>query len=111
MKKILTIAIMLYTVASSAQLIPKDKQLHFIAGAVASAPFQDEKKALIAGITAATVKELYDQADYGGFDGKDLAVTVLGTIVEIKTRKFRKKLVKKVFKKRKKNKNSIRFND
>ena len=81
---------------SSAQLIPKDKQLHFIAGVAVSASFKDEKKALIAGITAATVKELYDQADYGGFDPKDLAVTVLGTVVEIKTRKIRKKLVKKI---------------
>lgn len=85
----------------TAQLLPKDQQYHFIAGAVVSSVVKDEKKAILLGVAAGTTKELYDQARYGRFDPVDLGVTILGSVVEVKTRKVRKKIIKKLLKRKK----------
>ena len=88
----LCVLFVLSALVSNAQ-IPKDKQLHFAAGIVASSTgygyvwnkTKDKKKALIAGIgtaiLAGTAKEIFDsrQSD-NRFDVKDLAATTLGGI-------------------------------
>ena len=88
----LCVLFVLFAPVSNAQ-IPKDKQLHFAAGMIASSTgygyvwnkTKDKKKALIAGIgtaiLAGTAKEILDsrQSD-NRFDVKDLAATTLGGI-------------------------------
>ena len=72
--------------------IARDKKLHFVAGAVASAGTYDfvykktksKKKAFIWGVVgsvlAGTAKELLDEHNYGGFDKKDLLATAIGGV-------------------------------
>ena len=88
----LCVLFVLSALVSNAQ-IPKDKQLHFAAGMIASSTgygyvwnkTKDKKKALIAGIgtaiLAGTAKEIFDsrQSD-NTFDVKDLTATTLGGI-------------------------------
>ena len=85
--------------------IPKDKKLHFAAGALASTTgytyvwqkTKDKKKAMLAGIgtaiLAGTIKELVDSSQpNNSFDTKDLAATALGGItVSVTINLFNKK--------------------
>ena len=88
----LCVPFVLFALVSNAQ-IPKDKQLHFAAGMIASSTgygyvwnkTKDKKKALIAGIgtaiLAGTAKEIFDSRQYNNtFDVKDLTATTLGGI-------------------------------
>ena len=88
----LCVLFVLFAFVSNAQ-IPRDKQLHFAAGAIASGAgytyvwqkTKDNKKAFLAGIgtsiLAGTLKELVDSTqDNNYFDTKDLAATTLGGI-------------------------------
>jgi uncharacterized protein YfiM (DUF2279 family) len=112
-KKILYPLITLFTLSASAQ-IEQDKQMHFMAGSLASGfgytyvfeKTEDKKKATLAGIglaiLAGTVKETIDsQQKNDKFDLGDLAATTLGGITisvtinliknDRKSKKFRKK--------------------
>jgi len=85
--------------------IPRDKQLHFAAGAIAGATgytyvwqkTKDKKKAMLAGIgtalLAGTAKELLDATgSRNKFDTKDLAATALGGItISVTINLFNKK--------------------
>ena len=88
----LCVLFVLFAPVSNAQ-IPKDKQLHFAAGMIASSTgygyvwnkTKDKKKALIAGIgtaiLAGTAKEILDSRQANNkFDIKDLTATTLGGI-------------------------------
>ena len=88
----LCVLFVLSALVSNAQ-IPKDKQLHFAAGMIASSTgygyvwnkTKDKKKALIAGIgtaiLAGTAKEILDSRQVNNkFDIKDLTATTLGGI-------------------------------
>ena len=92
MKKILYVLIVLSVSVANAQ-IEQDKQLHFLAGGLASSygytyvydKTQDKKKATLAGIglaiLAGTIKETIDsQQKNDKFDVGDLAATTLGGI-------------------------------
>jgi uncharacterized protein YfiM (DUF2279 family) len=91
-KKILYVLIVLSVSVANAQ-IEQDKQLHFLAGGLASSygytyvydKTQDKKKATLAGIglaiLAGTIKETIDsQQKNDKFDVGDLAATTLGGI-------------------------------
>tara|TARA_B100000287_G_scaffold286467_1_gene270042 strand:+ start:270 stop:659 length:390 start_codon:yes stop_codon:yes gene_type:complete len=88
----LCVLFVLFAFVSNAQ-IPKDKQLHFAAGVIASSAgytyvwqkTRNKKKAFLAGvgtsILAGTLKELVDSTqDNNYFDTKDLTATALGGI-------------------------------
>ncbi len=94
MNKILPLIIFLiFSISLNAQQIPKDKQLHFTAGAViggwGTLTVSQETlwKPAIAGVLWATVagagKESYDKMTGGKFDVKDLGATVIGSIVSV----------------------------
>lgn len=81
-KKLLLLA----TVALSlnANAIEQDKKLHFagsalIAGGV-QAYSQDWRVAMGSCMAVGLAKEIYDEYDYGGFDGKDLAYDLAGCV-------------------------------
>jgi hypothetical protein len=84
---------------SFGQLIPPDKQKHFIAGSVVSIPSMVTDRAIVHAIlfsTAAGVsKELYDQRVGGYFNRGDIVFTIAGGITtaliidQIKKRKRR----------------------
>ena len=89
----IAILIVLFAQAANAQLIEKDKQLHFAAGVIASSAgytyvytkTKNKKKATIAGIgtalLAGTIKEWVDSRQpKNKFDKKDLAATAIGGI-------------------------------
>ena len=101
---------------TNAQEIPKDKQMHFVAGTITGtlgynyvySKTKDRKKAFIAGvITSIAVgicKETLDATQPGNkFDFKDLATTTLGGItIGVTINLFdKKKKKKKKIKKRK----------
>ena len=92
MKKYLVIILVLIAIVANGQ-IEEDKQMHFMAGSLASGfgytyvfeKTQDKKKATIAGIGLAvlvgTIKETIDsQQKNDKFDLRDLAATTLGGI-------------------------------
>ena len=92
MKKILHVLIALFVSIASAQ-IEQDKQMHFMAGSLASGfgytyvfeKTQNKKKATLAGIglaiLAGTIKETIDSHQRNDkFDIGDLAATTLGGI-------------------------------
>ena len=72
--------------------ISKDKQLHFISGAVISAATYDfvykktksKKKAFVWSVASSVIaglcKELLDQHNYGGFDKRDIVATTMGGV-------------------------------
>jgi uncharacterized protein YfiM (DUF2279 family) len=112
-KKIIGALIALSVFAANAQ-IEQDKQMHFMAGSLASGfgytyvfeKTQDKKKATLAGIglaiLAGTIKETIDSKQRGGkFDFQDLTATTLGgitisvTINLIKNDRKNKKIRKK----------------
>ena len=91
MKKICVLIALSVSVASAQ--IEQDKQLHFLAGGLASSygytyvysKTQDKKKATLAGIglaiLAGTIKETIDSRQHNNkFDMEDLAATTLGGI-------------------------------
>jgi len=105
---------------TNAQEIPKDKQMHFVAGTITGtlgynyvySKTKDRKKAFVAGIITSIAvgicKESLDATQPGNnFDLKDLAATTLGGItIGITINLFdKKKKKKKKIKKRKKWKN------
>lgn len=113
MKKIICALIALSVFAANAQ-IEQDKQMHFMAGSLASGfgytyvfeKTQDKKKATLAGIglaiLAGTIKETIDSKQRGDkFDFQDLTATALGgitisvTINLIKNDRKNKKIRKK----------------
>ena len=64
--------------------IPMDKVLHFAAGftiALIGALIWDNEIGFALAILAGISKEIYDQFKYGGFDWKDLLVTILGGLI------------------------------
>jgi len=67
----------------------RDKQLHFIGGAVIAAAVtaatRDEWAGFAAGTTAGLVKEVYDSTGRGQVSGKDFVVTALGAYVGAKS--------------------------
>lgn len=77
----LLIAAALLTQISFTQ-IPKDKAYHFSAGVISEYAGEkfDIKVPLASSFVIGFGKELYDYVDYGKFDTKDLAATVLGGI-------------------------------
>tara|TARA_R100001530_G_scaffold15848_2_gene14048 strand:- start:1422 stop:1790 length:369 start_codon:yes stop_codon:yes gene_type:complete len=92
MKKYLVIILVLIAIVANGQ-IEEDKQMHFMAGSLASGfgytyvfeKTQDKKKATLAGIglalLAGTIKETIDsQQKNDKFDIGDLAATTLGGI-------------------------------
>ena len=112
MKKICVLIALSVSVANAQ--IEQDKQLHFLAGGLASSygytyvydKTQDKKKATLAGIglaiIAGTIKETIDSSQPGNkFDVEDLAATTLGgitisvTINLIKNDKNNKKIRKR----------------
>ena len=93
MKKLCVIFLIVLSVSVASAQIEQDKQLHFLAGGLASSygytyiygKTQDKKKATLAGIglaiLAGTIKETIDSQQYGNkFDIEDLAATTLGGI-------------------------------
>jgi hypothetical protein len=92
----------------SAQVIPKDKQLHLYCGVSAGAwcyAVGQDKKPVLYGITGAALagigKETYDKINGNKFDCKDLGFTILGgaisvTVIELIKRGVNKKRVKKL---------------
>ena len=114
MKKICVIFLTVLSVSVANAQIEQDKQLHFLAGGLASSygytyvygKRQDKKKATLAGIglaiLAGTIKETIDSRQHNNkFDMEDLAATTLGGITisvtinlinnDRKRKKFRKK--------------------
>jgi uncharacterized protein YfiM (DUF2279 family) len=103
---------------TNAQEIPKDKQMHFVAGTITGtlgynyvySKTKDRKKAFVAGIITSIAvgicKESLDATQPGNkFDLKDLATTTLGGItvgIVINLFDKKKKKKKKKIKKRKK---------
>jgi len=102
---------------TNAQEIPKDKQMHFVAGTITGtlgyeyvySKTKDRKKAFIAGVVTAIAvgicKETLDSTQPGNkFDLRDLTATTLGGItVGVTINLFdKKKKKKKKIKKRKK---------
>ena len=98
---------------TNAQEIPKDKQMHFVAGTITGAlgynyvysKTKDRKKAFIAGVvTSIAVGILKESLDAtqpkNKFDLKDLAATTLGGItINVTINLFNKKKKKKRIKK------------
>ena len=93
MKKIICVLFALFVFVNSNAQIEQDKQLHFLAGGLASSygytyvfdKTQDKTKATFAGIglaiLAGTIKETIDSRQYNNkFDMEDLAATTLGGI-------------------------------
>jgi hypothetical protein len=90
----LIIILFLFSSLAGAQ-IPKDKQLHFVAGTtigswcflVGDHNKQSEWKPVIYGISGATLagigKETYDKLQGRPFDVRDLGATILGGIVSV----------------------------
>tara|TARA_R100000458_G_C8051746_1_gene98589 strand:- start:200 stop:529 length:330 start_codon:yes stop_codon:yes gene_type:complete len=89
----IAILIVLFAQAANAQIIERDKQLHFAAGVISSSAgytyvyskTKNKKKALIAGIGTAllvgTLKEIIDSTEKNNrFDKNDLGATVLGGV-------------------------------
>ena len=90
----LCVLFVLFAFVSNAQLLSeKDKQLHFVAGSLASAAgytyvwnkTKDKKLSLMAGIgtsiLAGSIKEILDSTQPGNkFDTRDLTATALGGI-------------------------------
>lgn len=94
--------LMLIPFLSFGQLVPIDKQEHFVMGSVVAIPSIVTDRTVVHAIifsTAAGVsKELYDRRNYGTFSQSDLLFTVAGGVftglVINKIRKKRKSLHK-----------------
>lgn len=68
--------------SSNAMAVEKDKQKHLAVstaiGAGSTYFFDDYRYSFATCMTFGLAKEIYDEIDYGGFDGKDLAYDALG---------------------------------
>ena len=86
---------MLLSVANvQGQLIPVDKQQHFVAGVIiteVASNFMDERAALGLGITIAIAEELRDENNGRPFDVVDAAYTIVGSVAVFHVRKLIKK--------------------
>ncbi|CAL9962073.1 hypothetical protein VPHD148_0066 [Vibrio phage D148] len=71
----------------NALAINDDKQKHLVVstaiGAFTQIHTEDWKTSMAACTAVGLAKELYDEYDYGGFDGKDLAYDVAGCAVGV----------------------------
>ena len=82
MKKILVLFAVVTVGCASTQQIGTDKYYHFAAGAATeTVGHKLDLTPTSAAFAIGFAKELYDYADYGRFDGKDLLATWLGGIV------------------------------
>ena len=74
--------------------IEKDKQLHFIAGAlsayVGEKIFKTPESQILSAFAAGIGKEIYDEITYGGYSDPDLFATTLGGVVIYLIRKPKK---------------------
>ena len=80
------------TACASVQQIPEDKVSHFLAGAASEVVGSKlDLSPTSSAFAIGFAKELYDYADYGRFDVKDLMATWLGGVVVnyIKNKKWK----------------------
>jgi len=81
-KKILVLFAVVTVGCASTQSIGTDKYYHFAAGAATEAVgHKMDLTPTSAAFAIGFAKELYDYADYGRFDAKDLLATWLGGVV------------------------------
>ena len=85
--------ILLFALASfGSQAVEQDKVLHFgvstAIGAGSQLYFEDTTKSALTCMGVGVAKELMDEADYGGFDEKDLIADAIGCAVGISGVKF-----------------------
>ena len=77
--------------------IEKDKQLHFIAGAlsayVGEKIFKTPESPILSAFAAGISKEIYDEITYGGYNDPDLFATTLGGVVIYLIRKPKKRKI------------------
>ena len=94
MKKILVLFAAVTVSCASTQPIGTDKYYHFAAGAATEViGHKMDLTPTSAAFAVGFAKELYDYADYGRFDVKDLLATWLGGVVVdyiIKIKKWKK---------------------
>ncbi|KDM91037.1 hypothetical protein EA58_14915 [Photobacterium galatheae] len=89
-KMALMVVVILPTVSSSA--MENDKLKHLttsgVIGFTANEIFQNYEKALASCLFMGTAKEIYDEIDYRGFSGSDLAADVLGCGIGVMSSEF-----------------------
>tara|TARA_R100000734_G_C3319020_1_gene114048 strand:- start:388 stop:711 length:324 start_codon:yes stop_codon:yes gene_type:complete len=97
-KKILVLFAMVTVGCASTQSIGPDKYYHFAAGAATEVVgHQLDLTPTSAAFAIGFAKELYDYADYGRFDGKDLLATWLGgVVVNYIIKKINEEKIKKI---------------